>query len=247
MAIESLSTLLVLMLSVSSTVNCAPPRSPVPPAVPSSPPTAAPPSPSPGRYAIVAFQWPMGLCKTSICNQGKSLPSDHFTLHGVWPTDAGGSQISNCKGKDDFSYTKLKYQWNKHGTCSELDFSDYFERSLALAKKCTHKLYQALAQNGIRPSPITDMKSSHTPLVKAYYDATYASLNLIPKIKCISTPDGKMYLLEIHLCASFDLMNFKNCSVMESSFNYDNCGSFQQISSMVTKAIYYHDPKKVVV
>ncbi|KAL2936960.1 Ribonuclease 3 [Bienertia sinuspersici] len=211
----------------------------------------------------------MGLCKTSICNQGKSLPSDHFTLHGVWPTDAGGSQISNCKGKDDFSYTKLKdlkplitnvwpsfqmaekdfwqYQWNKHGTCSELDFSDYFERSLALAKKCTHKLYQALAQNGIRPSPIADMKSSHTPLVKAYYDATYASLNLIPKIKCISTPDGKMYLLEIHLCASFDLMNFKNCSVMESSFNYDNCGSFQQISSMVTKAIYYHDPKKVVV
>ncbi|KAL2936961.1 Ribonuclease S-1 [Bienertia sinuspersici] len=100
---------------------------------------------------------------------------------------------------------------------------------------------------GIRPSPIADMKSSHTPLVKAYYDATYASLNLIPKIKCISTPDGKMYLLEIHLCASFDLKNFKNCSVGESSFNFDNCGSYQQISSMVTKAIYYHDPKKVVV
>lgn len=136
----------LVIMGLCRVVGSAPtPRTPAP----APPPPPPPPPPVAAKSAVVALQWPMGLCKTTPCEKAEKLPGNRFTLHGVWPVQADGSQISYCPGKDKFSYSdKFRYQWEKHGTCSELEFSDYFERSLDLAKKHSPRLFRALGQSG---------------------------------------------------------------------------------------------------
>lgn len=91
-------------------------------------------------YYVLALTWVPAFCATrndpNEC--GKNLG---FALHGLWPQFANGDYPSTCATTDLTPAMRTKYEgiypsptmigheWSKHGTCSGLSMTDYFDLS----------------------------------------------------------------------------------------------------------------------
>ncbi|CAI8616370.1 unnamed protein product [Vicia faba] len=98
---------------------------------------------------MLAETWPKSFCKQNKCIA--NVPSE-FTIHGLWPKNNTPPDTYYCKGelfllnpfqKLNTVWPNLKginkelwrYEWKKHGTCSEMVLVDYFNHAIVLYEK----------------------------------------------------------------------------------------------------------------
>ncbi|GFZ19204.1 hypothetical protein Acr_27g0009430 [Actinidia rufa] len=151
----------------------------------------------------LVLTWPNGFCRVNP-NCYRPVPQD-FTLHG-WETLllllASIGQVlmqslgSKTRGKQIFIF--LKYQWNKHGTCSNLDPLIYFRTALHLKNEIN-------LLNALRLSHITPGQNFYTPL--KIVSAIKKQTGYRPVVKCTKL-SGRGMVLEIHLCVDLPTPQF---------------------------------------
>lgn len=111
---------------------------------------------------VLAMSWQPGFCEHVKYNGRKPecdhmadgrLVVSHMTLHGLWPNrQECGRRYGGCAGPEldltpetlahvkpwmpNFRYEQAfgRYEWKKHGTCSQMDDDTYFRRAVDAVK-----------------------------------------------------------------------------------------------------------------
>lgn len=113
---------------------------------------------------VFAYSWTPGFCMDTSyigCSKPQEYWKTHFTIHGLWPqystdgypsycsTEAFDSAVPTSIGMDtmtkywpDVKYSESssnydsfwEHEWTKHGTCSQLSQTDYFQDAIHLAE-----------------------------------------------------------------------------------------------------------------
>ena len=113
---------------------------------------------------VFAYSWTPGFCMDTSyvgCSKPQEYWKTHFTIHGLWPqystdgypsycsTEAFDSNVPTTIGMDtmtkywpDVKYSESssnydsfwEHEWTKHGTCSQLSQTDYFQDAIHLAE-----------------------------------------------------------------------------------------------------------------
>jgi len=157
----------------------------------------------PGRfdYYAVALSWSPAYCATrgdpDQCARGRQ---NGFVLHGLWPQYAQGYP-QQCSTERLPLPTREKYaalfpspkmighEWQKHGTCSGLNPSAYFELS---AKLRGQLLIPAPYQRPLEP-----VRTSYGEFAQAFHAANPRLAHNAVLPFCAS---GGRFLREIHVC-----------------------------------------------
>ncbi|XP_054780409.1 intracellular ribonuclease LX-like [Prosopis cineraria] len=138
-----------------------------------------------------------------------SLKDDHIfqelkgDLLEYWP---------NLEDPENFSGSKRfwRYEWIKHGTCSNFAAKEYLEKTIDHTKRYAQAIFNNMIDNGIHPDGTTEYNSSH--VLNAIKNVTKKNAFLA----CKDDVDGKFQLYEIRLCfANNDLEDCRttgNCN-----------------------------------
>eukprot|EP00026_Physarum_polycephalum_P015208 Phypoly_transcript_15839.p1 GENE.Phypoly_transcript_15839~~Phypoly_transcript_15839.p1 ORF type:complete len:206 (+),score=19.88 Phypoly_transcript_15839:234-851(+) len=158
-----------------------------------------------------------------------SPESSAFTIHGLWPESKDGSYPQYCSSKE-FSTSEIsdlthtlndvwlsadgdnsglwEHEWDKHGTCSNLEIQTYFSRSIDL--QAHYNIRAALQNSGIAPGYSSRYtKSTITRAIKS-------TLGKTPALRCVNSA-----LSEMALCV--DKQNFKLINCPSSIGSYFTC------------------------
>jgi ribonuclease T2 len=157
----------------------------------------------PGRfdYYAVALSWSPAFCAThddpNQCARGRQ---NGFVLHGLWPQYEKGYP-QECSTERLPPQTREKYaalypspkmighEWQKHGTCSGLNPSAYFELSARLSGQ--------LAIPAPYQHPVQPVRTSYGEFVQAF---RAANPRLAENAVLPFCGSGGRFLSEIHVC-----------------------------------------------
>lgn len=94
-------------------------------------------------YYVLSLSWSPAYCESHRTDTVQCGATRYgFVLHGLWPEGASGRNPDTCRsaftlddsarslGRSIFPSEKLvAHEWDKHGTCSGLDASAYFQQA----------------------------------------------------------------------------------------------------------------------
>ncbi|KAG6573572.1 hypothetical protein SDJN03_27459, partial [Cucurbita argyrosperma subsp. sororia] len=169
------------------------------------------------EYFQMVQQWPLATCTGTPC---LNPPSNKFTIHGLWPSNFSNA-ILVCKGST-FNSTNTaflalepllnqywpdlisknnrgfwRYEWNKHGTCSESVFNQvqYFQTTLNIRTNPNYDLLAILKTARLIP---TGSISHRYHVIEG---AIRAAIGKKPGLRCnINKKTRNSQLHEIVLC-----------------------------------------------
>lgn len=175
---------------------------------------------TPGRFDfyVLALSWSPTFCGSEAgqrsrqqCAIGANLG---FVVHGLWPQFERGSP-SYCdernppraaldRARGVFPEEGLaRYQWRKHGSCSGLSPSAYYDAVAAARKMVTIPVDLASMKGGARKNP--------RDIERAFVDA---NRTLRPGMLAVTCTRGQ--LQEVRVCMSKDLKSFRPCPEVSS-------------------------------
>ncbi|CAJ1961292.1 unnamed protein product [Sphenostylis stenocarpa] len=181
-------------------------------------------------YFMLAETWPKSYCNYQSQTGGRlcygTVPK-HFTIHGLWPEE-WTRQIHNCNATNTLNQTHIqpvrrqltafwpnlngndfsfwKFEWDKHGTCSENSFAQLPYFQLALNIKGRINLLKMLSQDQIVPD---NRKSYNTTSV---IDAIRKGTNHAPQLDCyVQRTNNVTILAEVRLCLDVNGTSYINC------------------------------------
>jgi ribonuclease I len=193
-------------------------------------------------YYILATSWTPGFCinnptkEECLKIEEYTYSQSHLVIHGLWPQNKNGKSLTFCNTvnsnlnsiRHEFDVeSKWKryapgyyksglsdYEWNKHGTCSELNKLDYFTLQI-----------QTLKTLGT-PKELTQIKGSsvsHSTL-SAYF---IRNSSIQPIFIC----DHNNNLVEVRTCWQVDSNTLTSIQILCSShdFHSDNCSKIHNI------------------
>lgn len=111
-----------------------------------------------------------------------------------WPTLA-------CKSGRSMEF--WSYEWNKHGTCSDLGQHAYFETALGF--KARHNLTAILADAGIVPS------DDETYFLSSIRDAIREGTGFAANLECDRDASGEAQLFQVYQCVDRDGKRLIDC------------------------------------
>ncbi len=177
-------------------------------------------APSTGRaqsfdFYVLALSWSPGFCAVEGQDKAREqcAPGARtgFVVHGLWPQKANASAIDCPAGqrpipravldeaRDLFPSEGLaRYQWRKHGGCSDLAPAAWF-----------NDVRRARAAINVPPSWVSvrsDRQMEPEDILRQFREA---NLRLRPGMAAISCP--RMIFQEIRICMSADLRDFVSC------------------------------------
>ncbi len=142
-----------------------------------------------------------------------------LVIHGLWPENLEPeSYPRDCDGPKLSLPTSLRaeledwmpgmasglhsHEWRKHGTCSGLDATEYFEQSIALARTANRALRDSLLASVDKQVSAEELRSAANRVAPGYGDTiTFHCQN-------IRSPDvakrGRPYLIEVRQCVDND-------------------------------------------
>ncbi|XP_043468693.1 ribonuclease Oy-like [Leptopilina heterotoma] len=175
---------------------------------------------------VFSQQWIKSLCIKSQIPQNKcNLPQeDHWTIHGIWPSQYQQQSPWNCRPDLLFQVNKLdnirnelelkwpsvhvnnsekfwKHEWDKHGTCSITlnsmnTMEKYFKMGLKLNR--IHNIKNIFERSNITPGGIYN--------VRQILNALKENLGVSTNVMCAKRRKSKnQYLLEIRICLNKEL------------------------------------------
>ncbi|KAL6841727.1 hypothetical protein ACP4OV_028239 [Aristida adscensionis] len=152
-----------------------------------------------------------GRCWPQFCDDGNPLRAWEIrdlvaSLDRNWPT-------LSCKSGRSLEF--WSYEWNKHGTCSNLGQHDYFAAALAL--KARHNLTAVLAGAGVVPS------DTETYSLDAVGDAIAEGTGFRANLECNRDADGSAQLFQVYQCVDKQGKKLIDCPLSMPS----KCGSGQ--------------------
>ncbi|XP_070577005.1 ribonuclease Oy-like [Ptychodera flava] len=168
--------------------------------------------------------------KKDKCKIPRTVPTDSWTIHGLWPSRTKGKAPKCCDSslpfdegqiKDlrceletfwpnllaDESKTELwKHEWEKHGTCG-MDVEavntqeKYFDIGLALNRDLN--IYQMLKDHGIVPS--SSIPYQYDDIANAFVNTF--DIETPPKMACHKDEEnsGTVYLYQVYFCLKKNL------------------------------------------
>lgn len=152
-----------------------------------------------GGDALLSAVGRRGRCWPEYCDEGNPLEIWEIrdllaSLNRNWPT-------LSCKSERSLEF--WRYEWKKHGTCSNLDQHAYFQRALAL--KARHSLAAILAGAGIVPS------DTETYDVSSVSDAIARGTGFAANIECNRDADGQAQLFQVYQCVDREAKQLIDC------------------------------------
>jgi len=169
---------------------------------------------------ILALSWSPGFCASGgedragdQCSSGSGLG---FVVHGLWPQyERGyptycGPQGRSPQGRDLDAVAGVmpsvglaRYQWRKHGSCSGMAPSSYFEAVAAVFAK-------------VRIPPDYQGEGLERPTDPLSVERAFAMANpgLRPEmmaVGCGRSESGSTVLQEVRICLTRDLREFRPC------------------------------------
>ncbi|QHO42441.1 hypothetical protein HN51_008146 [Arachis hypogaea] len=191
------------------------------------------------EYFKLALVWPTTFTRIHASGMTKPKIPQHFTIHGLWPTNFSLPWPANCaNNQPKYHFDKSLMtatlqghlapdwpsllpgqsnmdfwtaQWEKHGSCSAERFaqSEYFEK--ALFHRHNLDIDGELKKVGIIPDRIKTY--SRSAIVNAIKKTK--TLQVEPELVCF--PDnGNALLWEIRVCFDADLVEIIQCPINKS-------------------------------
>ncbi|KAL6132798.1 hypothetical protein ACLB2K_065037 [Fragaria x ananassa] len=179
-------------------------------------------------YFQFVQQYPITLCMFDIsCIPGQSLPR-YFYIHGLWPSNfsyphndcvgtlfdynqmSSDRTLSNDVLQSWPSFTSKSHikfwadEYDKHGTCSEIDYPQHRYFAEAHMLWTFVNAYRILATYNIVPGRTY-------PAVDIIYFVQAALKGITPSVMCKADSAGQEYLHEIIICLDKTLTRFINC------------------------------------
>jgi ribonuclease T2 len=167
-------------------------------------------------FFVLALSWSPGFCELdgdrahnrAQCGEGAGL---RFVVHGLWPQNEHGypsdcgpagrtpSRIALSEAEGLFPTEGLaRYQWRKHGTCTDLSPAAYFSNVRRARDRITIPPALEQAERDRRWSPID--------LERAF---AAANPGLRPDMMAIACRRG--VLQEVRICLTRDRRGFRSC------------------------------------
>jgi ribonuclease T2 len=164
---------------------------------------------------VLSLTWSPGFCASGgerrdpeQCASGAG-----FLVHGLWPQYQGDGYPTECGPSrsplsSDFdaidgvmpSRRLARYEWRKHGTCSGLPPSRYFQAVAAARQAVT--VPERLGDGGeVAPLDIERAFATANPGLRPDMTA----------IACGRSDDGDTVLREVRICFTKDLRRFQSC------------------------------------
>ncbi|KAG9451325.1 hypothetical protein H6P81_011290 [Aristolochia fimbriata] len=176
-----------------------------------------------------ARDWPGSYCNTRNCCYPKSgKPPADFSVRGFWGYYIDGTFPSHCDSATHFDPSTLrrkmernwatlacpsstdfviwKQQWMKHGTCSGLAPTKYFETAMKLKQRAN--LLGVLHNAGVTPGG-TDYYSR-----EAIREAITRAIGYAPALQCNLDKTGSPQLYEVYICVDSSASRFADCPGM---------------------------------
>lgn len=172
-------------------------------------------------FYVLALSWSPSFCQSEAGQRSRRQcdleARDEFVVHGLWPQFSRGYP-SHCdvgqrfvpraalaKAADIFPDERLaRYQWDKHGSCSGLAPSQYFDDVAAARAKV------------VVPSefhrPARPLEVSPIEIERAFAGANKGLRNDMMSVSC-----RRGQLTEIRICLSKDLREFVPCVEVDRS------------------------------
>lgn len=173
-------------------------------------------------YYILALSWSPAWCadKGDARDAGQCAPGANpgFVVHGLWPAQSNGNSPTEC-GPQNRNPTRMalniaeevypsvglaRYQWRKHGTCSGLDPSSYFN-----AVKTARALVTIPPQ--LR-APSSDLHTVPQSVERVFAEANPGLRADMMQVAC-----RRDTLTEVRLCVGRDLKSFVTCPAIQRS------------------------------
>lgn len=155
-------------------------------------------------YYVMSLSWAPTFCATHPDHSDECSTPHGLVLHGLWPQYAAGGYPQTCSGKllnDQERQAAARvypseqlaaHEWAKHGTCSGLDATAYFE---AAAKAQGSLQIPSQLQPGNRVA-----KLSAADIVRAIRE-----VNPGVPARAIALSCGAKRLAEVRVCLAKDL------------------------------------------
>jgi ribonuclease T2 len=166
-------------------------------------------------FYVLALSWSPGFCEAGgssrgreQCEAGRRLG---FVVHGLWPQFEQGYP-ADCEPHGRFAprgsleearglfpdSDLARYQWRKHGTCSGLGPTEYFQAARRARELV--RLPERLE------APAQDTKVLSHEIERAF---TEANPGLRPEMMAVEC--GRRVFQEIRICLTKDLRGFRAC------------------------------------
>lgn len=180
-------------------------------------------SDSPGRFDfyVLSLSWSPTFCDSDAGQRNRQQcglnSRSEFVLHGFWPQydrgfpehcDLGNRPIPRAamdKAAAIFPDERLaRYQWNKHGTCSGLSPSEYFEEAASARARIVIPAAFTRANRDIDTSPME--------VERAFVAANRGLRTDMMSVQC-----KRRMLSEVRICFSRDGRDFVSCPQVDRS------------------------------
>eukprot|EP00735_Rhodelphis_limneticus_P003242 TRINITY_DN14696_c0_g1::TRINITY_DN14696_c0_g1_i1::g.21488::m.21488 TRINITY_DN14696_c0_g1::TRINITY_DN14696_c0_g1_i1::g.21488 ORF type:complete len:289 (+),score=72.03,sp/P42813/RNS1_ARATH/39.58/1e-38,Ribonuclease_T2/PF00445.13/7.4e-44 TRINITY_DN14696_c0_g1_i1:83-868(+) len=214
---------------------------------------------------MLAIGWPGSECNTERgCHYQDSatdpLPFVGFLIHGLWPNNQDGTYPSYCCKTPDctFSVDKVKdiekdldtywpsyfignevfwqHEWDKHGTCQEMEMHEYFTKTIELRSKYDAAVALAKAQI----DPVMDMSYALDEIQVALKEHVGGMGILL----CNNDANGNVQLNEVRLCLDRHTLQPFDCPERSRT----NQGCYKALNSNSKGRVHYpsYDPSKYI-
>ncbi|CAK9322663.1 unnamed protein product [Citrullus colocynthis] len=181
------------------------------------------------EYFQMVQQWPPATC-SAVRAGCRGQPPAMFTIHGLWPSNYSTARLV-CTGVA-FDPTQIaairpqlntywpdviqgnnqnfwKYEWNRHGKCSDPPFNQlqYFQTTLNIRTNHNYDLLAILNAAGLGPTGTTVRQ------YQAIESAIQAATGNKPGLRCnTNARTGRSQLYEIILCFDRNGVTLTNCT-----------------------------------
>lgn len=182
------------------------------------------------KYYTLSLSWSPEFCRSHPKNSAPQCRQDReFIVHGLWP-ECGTGSPQNCRVDAPadaidkarvFTFMPsdflIQHEWDKHGTCSGLARSVYFD----LTEKLFSKLKLPRLSGAPKPEKIKELFMKNNPGLDA--DEFYLSCTENGAKKSSKTLD------EVRICFEKDTLEFTRCEAPR-----DTCRKLKRVT--VTRA-----------